>query len=206
MTSYSQHGEDVFIKSMFKPEFTGLIFEVGACGPFDLSNSRLFIEDGWRAVLVEPSPAPLRALLQEYGNNDRVRIYSGAVGEHNSRDFIVDRFHICDGPLSTNFDGVRQQWGAEGNFIGKLEVPLYPPLYFSGIEADVLSVDTEGNSFAVAIALLEHCIHLPNVLCIERGPTETQSSQHICHHFEYEPIHHEPSAGVNRIFRRRLSR
>lgn len=187
------------MRSMFPSSYKGMIFEVGACGPIDLSNSRLFIEDGWNALLIEPSPAPLRSLIAEYGNNPAVQIFAGALGTQG--EFSVSQFDISDGPLSTNIPAAKAFWDKSGGgFVGGMFVPVYPPSYFAHVAADILSVDTEGNSFAVAIALLSKLRFRPKVLCVEREENDAAMIQAICDQFEYRVMYHEPSNGVNRIF------
>ena len=58
MTSYSQHGEDIYINALMNLglELSPLVYELGACDGVNLSNSRALIEAGWRGVLVEASP------------------------------------------------------------------------------------------------------------------------------------------------------
>ena len=57
----------------------GRLLEIGAFDAFAMSNSRALIELGWSAVLFEPSPGPLRALVKEYGNNPKVEVVAAAV-------------------------------------------------------------------------------------------------------------------------------
>lgn len=197
--SFSQHHEDDFIKAMFPADFKGTVLEIGAYGPTMLSNSRLFIESGWRAILVEPSPAPLRALLQEYGNNPAVQIFAGAVGIGEEHEFSVAQFDISDGPLSTDQPAAREFWKEDAGFVGKLTVPVFPAWFFADVACDFLSVDTEGSSIRVLESLLKFL--RPKVICVEREEAQMARLPHLCAAGGYEIIHHEPSAGINRILK-----
>lgn len=186
---------------MFPADFKGTCVEVGSYGPLALSNSRLFIEAGWQAHLIEPSPSPLRHLLEEYGANLNVKIYAGAMGE--DLQFKTSEFTISDGPLSTDQESARAFWENEANFIGRMIVPVFPCFTFSGIKVDFLSVDTEGNSTRVLAAMLRHwpSDRAPKVICVERDDHEAELFGGILDMFGYRVVPHEPSAGVNRILR-----
>src|ERR1019366_3413834 len=53
--------------------------EIGAWHFETFSNSRALIECGWKAVLIEPSPAPMIGLLDAYGENPNVTLINAAV-------------------------------------------------------------------------------------------------------------------------------
>jgi hypothetical protein len=206
MKSYSQYGEDSFILSLFPHGYIGAVLEVGAYEPLALSNSRLFIEAGWSAMLVEPSPAPLRALLEEYGHNPNVSIFSGAMANSTGRK--TQRFDISDGPLSTSNPASSKTWGKDDLLIGSLNVPLYGPDFFCLERVDFLSVDTEGNGIDIADAMLAcwrngHLSFIPKVICIEREAGRDAYIDQMAWVNGYEIVPHDPSGGVNRILRLR---
>lgn len=204
MRDQSQHGEAAFIKAMFPPDFQGTVLEVGAYSPIHLSNSRLFIEAKWSAILVEPSPSPLRALVQEYGNNEKVAIYAASMGAQFG-DLMVSKFQICDGPFSTDISSAFEMWKKDGAFYGSMYVPVLPANYFADLRINFLSVDTEGNSSRVLEAMLLHAKHLPEVICVEREDADPGNKHinYIAEKFGYWIVKHEPSGGVNRILRKR---
>jgi len=51
--SHSQNGEDSIIAACFPPDYKGTLLEIGAWFPEEFSNSKLFIDRGWDATLVE---------------------------------------------------------------------------------------------------------------------------------------------------------
>lgn len=63
---YSQNKEDERIWGYFQQRGipTGRLLDIGANDGITLSNSRMFIERGWFADLVEPSPAAFRKLSE----------------------------------------------------------------------------------------------------------------------------------------------
>jgi hypothetical protein len=182
VTSYSQFGEDLHIAEIFTSDGVlksdGLLLDIGAWGVRDLSNSRLFIEAGWSAVLIEFSPMPTHGLVAEYGYNERVHVIQAAITpgpEH------VQQFEITQDALSTNDPAHLAQWknsdssGQEGpnrgGYYGRLWVPTLSvhallSQFFGARSIDFVSVDTEGTSVAVAIALMK-TDHRPRVLVVE---------------------------------------
>jgi hypothetical protein len=54
--SYSQNGEDLIIAQYFG-KYKGTLLSIGENNGVHLSNAKLFIDKGWAAALVEPSPS-----------------------------------------------------------------------------------------------------------------------------------------------------
>lgn len=82
--SYSQNGEDIFVLNWFGSDFKGTLLEIGANDGITLSNSRLLIENGWSAELVEPgSIFEDLTYLYPIPEYDRVELYKLAIGDRN---------------------------------------------------------------------------------------------------------------------------
>jgi len=169
--SYSQYGEDLKISELlargnFQFAAEPAILEIGAWWPDTFSNSRLFIDRGWRALLVEFSPEPVHKLLKEYGANPKVRIIQAAV---TASDDTLLEFNITDDALSTNNEKVLETWRERGGYFGKMWVPgLSVPRLANqfGGNFDVVSIDTEGSSVDIAAAWIATGAR-PKVLCVE---------------------------------------
>lgn len=158
--SYSQHGEDLIVKNLFgqmSVAHNASLLDIGAWGVKDLSNSRLFIENGWRATLVEFSPMPVHSLLLEYGYNERVRVIQAAVTPNPQP---VVQFDITENALSTADPRHKGIWAdAKINYYGKMWVPTLSvqqllDQFFGSERIDFVSIDTEGTSVEIALALL----------------------------------------------------
>lgn len=54
MTFYGQHGEDIYLKSLFKDTLRGVCVEVGAYDGISMSNTFHFEKLGWRCLCIEP--------------------------------------------------------------------------------------------------------------------------------------------------------
>lgn len=164
---YSQSGEDEVAAKIFG-DFVGRLLDVGAWNAKVFSNSRYFIERGWEAVLMEFSPAPSRGLLAEYGNHPKVHLVQAAAA---LRDHGTMRsFQISDDGYTSAVPEAIEQWKPLANYQGTLWVPqvTFPCLMnqFGG-GFDYVSIDTEGESVALAINIIRDCGLRPRVLCVE---------------------------------------
>lgn len=101
MKDYSQNNEQKIILDYFG-DFRGAVLDIGANDGVTLSNSRALVALGWRAVLVEPSPA---AFVQLHWNN--VTTKTGRLPEQwkgAPQDFakwIADKLEFEINPLVT---------------------------------------------------------------------------------------------------------
>lgn len=186
---YSQNSEDEAVAAQFPDNYRGCLLEIGAWEPRNLSNSRLLIERGWSAVLVEFSPVPLSQLVREYGNNQNVQVVSAAITPCNQH---VVEFQITDDALSTNDPEQLRIWAEKGGFYGRLYVPSLTvdallSQFFGSRQIDFASVDTEGTSCDVAIALIQSD-HRPKVICCEFNNRAVELME-VAQNVGYKMIH-----------------
>jgi FkbM family methyltransferase len=71
MKSYSQYEEDIKILNFFNDR-KGNLLDIGANDGRTISNSLLFIEEGWSGVLVEGSHITFEKLKREHKDNKNV--------------------------------------------------------------------------------------------------------------------------------------
>lgn len=184
---YSQNKEDEIVSSIFG-DYTGRLLEIGAFDPDALSNSRMLIDRGWEAVLVEFSPQPTRNLIKFYSSNEKVKVMQAAVTPYESG---ITQFRISDDGLSSDQPRNIARWNGHAGYFGSLLVPQLPVSvlfrYFGG-GFDFISVDTEGTSVDVAIAILRECGERPRVMCVEHDERSNElisvASQYgymLCH-------------------------
>ena len=153
MTDYSQRGEQAHILKACENSERRTLLDIGAYHPTVFSNSRALIEQGWRGVLIEPSPGPLRTLVECYGNTGSdIEVVSAAVGTEPG--FISIR--ISDDAVSSSDAAHLAQWEERGKYLGWLTVPC---LTITQIlerwgAFDFVNIDIEGFSVDVFKALL----------------------------------------------------
>jgi FkbM family methyltransferase len=170
--SYSQYGEDLIIADIFGAH-VGRLLDIGAWDPIAKSNSRLLIEKGWSAVLIEPSPTPLRNLIGAYGprfvrrESQDIVVVGAAVGLVNGMVEIT----MSDDAVSTSDRQVLEIWGKDnsGGYYGRC---YFPVITIQDIFAqfggpfDFVNIDTEGSSVQLAMEYLK-TESFPKVLCVE---------------------------------------
>lgn len=163
---FSQNDEEAYILR-WTPE-NGRLLDIGAWWPTNLSNSRALIEKGWEAVLVEPSPGPMRVLLDEYGRNGKITLLQCAV---TVSGYPIE-MDITDYPVSTSDHKVYSLWKQDPStqYLGKLTVPSQTIGYILGRYGrfDFIDIDAEGQSVDIATQLLELSDDLlPSCFCVE---------------------------------------
>ena len=164
---YSQYGEDKIIEAILGDKI-GKLLEIGAWHPTQLSNSRRFIEKGWSAVLVDFCPSAVRALVGEYGNNEKVQILQAAVSMGDNGTLC--RFTVSDDAISSSSDAFVEKWSKTSGYVGRLWVPLLSVQHLFhqfGSGYDFISIDTEGSSADLAIHLVRDARQEPKVICVE---------------------------------------
>jgi FkbM family methyltransferase len=175
-SSFSQHGEDLLMLAQFPEGFVGRVLEIGAWSPTTFSNSRLFIERGWEAVLVEPSPRALEKLVMEYGNNPRVKVIAGAVVPESKegRNWLVE-MRITEDAVSTSDEQVYETWKSIAGYYGTMWALAIQWIHLETLgQFDVLSIDAEGVSVGILADVLGmtkwHPVGSrkpPRVICVE---------------------------------------
>lgn len=67
--SFSQEGEDIVLKRLFRNKQDGFYVDIGAHHPFRLSNTYLFYKNGWRGINIDPLPES-EELFKKYRSED----------------------------------------------------------------------------------------------------------------------------------------
>lgn len=162
--SYSQNDEERYILEATGNIEHGKILDIGAWDPKIFSNSRALIEKGWDALLVEPSPRPLEALLREYGDTPRVQIVSACVGTEPG----LIKMQVSADAVSTTSDDVSGRWSKAGAYYGSMWVPQITLAQifnqFGGF--DFVNIDAEGVSADLFVELMNTEM-LPACVCVE---------------------------------------
>jgi hypothetical protein len=175
--SYSQRNEEQHILEACKDAPRRRLLDIGAFHPTTFSNSRALIEQGWDAVLVEPSPVPVRNLVQEYGQiyrfkpvgdksvcvlNISIHVLCAAVG----LDPGIVTLQITDDAVSTA--EIKPEWRERGGYIGAMTIPR---VTFGQIcdwygNFDFVSIDTEGTSTDLFKVVVSGEM-FPRCICVE---------------------------------------
>lgn len=148
--SYSQNGEDV-IALFYFGEFKGNILSIGENDGKTLSNALLLIEQGWNAVLVEPSEKCFKQLKERHKGNDKVQCVKYAIAEeegvfefHESGSHLSINDHSL---LSTLIESEKERWKGTAEFTKtKVKAITFDTLLeISDYKKfDLVSIDVEG--------------------------------------------------------------
>jgi FkbM family methyltransferase len=165
MKQYSQKDEQNAILAAFSDNAAGRFLDIGAYHPFDKSNTRALFELGWPGVMVEPSPGPMRALLKEYGRDQRITLIGAAVS--TVANYLLP-LHVTDDAVSTSDERILETWAAAGGYYG---VELVPTITLEQISNqfggfDFVNIDAEGNSCDIFMRALE-LDWRPRCFCVE---------------------------------------
>lgn len=153
-TFFSQHGEDVTLRMIFKllkvNKTDGFFVDIGAYHPTAISNTFYFYLKGWRGINVDPSPESIR-LFNQYRPED-INVQAGVSDERG-----VLKYHIMPGkPMENSFDDshiagrgnddeVSESMDVEVMPLGEL-LDQYLP---AGQTIDFFSIDVEGMNYKV---------------------------------------------------------
>jgi len=88
---YGQHGEDIYIKSLFPKDFVGTCIEVGAYDGKSLSNTYHFEELGWKCLCIEPISSAF-----EVCKSIRKQAVKCCISDKDSEDKEFTIFHLHD--------------------------------------------------------------------------------------------------------------
>ena len=148
-TSFSQHGEDLFLLEYFGSR-KGVYIDIGANHPLRLSNTYLLYRSGWTGLIVEP----IRRL---YAKHKRFRPkdiqVNAAVGDDGG---TLTFYEMVPSVPSTCDAQEAEDVAASGTarLLHQYSVPIVSiaelyKTYLAGQKVQVLSVDAEGHDMSV---------------------------------------------------------
>ncbi len=171
---YSQSDEEQYILEACKGSERKRLLDIGAFHPTVFSNSRALIELGWEAILIEPSPGPVRDLAREYSSSLKVNVVCAAAGLESG----LVRIWISDDAVSTSEDSTKETWKERGGYYGSI---LIPALTINQLierfgAFDFVNIDTEGTSVDLLKVLLATEM-FPRCICVEHDRRELEAIQ-----------------------------
>lgn len=177
---FSQYDEEKYILAAFALSPTLIVqrfLDIGAFHAKDKSNTRALFEISparWEGVMIEPSPGPMRGLVEAYGKEDRITLVSAAVGlEAGLMELMV-----TDDAVSTSVESEQRRWKDAGGYFGKLTVPVLTlediSLRFGGF--DFVNLDAEGISADLFLKVMELGWE-PGCICVEHDGRTTELLQ-----------------------------
>jgi FkbM family methyltransferase len=196
---YAQNNEDDLILRYFGGH-KGKVLDIGANDGQTFSNSRLLIENGWEACLIEPSPAAYEKLDALYKGNKNVYCLNVAIGLTDGNYKFQDSGSLLgEGDtslVSTLVNEETKRWGGRVAF-NEIEVEVMTYRTFSELvpmHFDVISIDAEGMDLAI---LRQINLRETRMVIVEFNGIDPEKYIDYCANFGLSEFHRN---GENLIF------
>jgi FkbM family methyltransferase len=176
----SQHGEEKIVTSILGDISNGTVVDIGAADGVRFSNSKYFIDIGWKAILIEPNPSTFNMLSKEYSHNPNVILENVACGHitEASVDFWVDHNDQHQQLSTLKADQVKKCIELYRCEFTNIKVPLVKTQdileKYSILHIDFLSVDTEDFDENVLLGIDFKRTNV-RILCVEHDTPIIQS-------------------------------
>lgn len=173
MKDYSQHKESTFIFNYIKDNNFNIpknIVEIGALDGVTNSNSRMFIELGWNATLIEPNPYSYQKLLINTSKHfKKVKTFNVAIAD----TVDIKRFTPI---MKQNMQG-RSHLSEIGD-IWVLTLPI-DVILSKEKQIGIMSIDAEGYDTVIVKSLIENTSIRPKILMVENISPEDRVTPQI---------------------------
>lgn len=156
MNTFSQNREDLKISRYFK-ERIGTLLSVGENDGSMFSNSKLLIEIGWSAYLLEPATV-FKHLEKLYKNKDNVKCFNIGLGTRTEKvKFFESKNHVPNGDDKALVSSVKfeetKRWRDVGvEFVeGEIELKCFDDFYneVGKPKFNFITIDCEGYDWEV---------------------------------------------------------
>lgn len=196
--SYAQNFEDVILWRALKGINNGFYIDIGAHDPVMGSVTKLFYENGWCGINVEPVSGVFERLAKD---RDRDVNLKACIG---SRDGEVTLYDVKPSGLATLDQEVASEYKRKGHEVKELRVPIYKLdsiFTLKNQEVHFLKVDVEGAEKEVLLGINFQYIR-PWIVVVEATypnmPKPTHNSwEYILEDAGYEFVYFD---GLNRFY------
>lgn len=196
---YAQNNEDDLILRYFGGH-QGTLLDIGANDGETFSNSKLLIEHGWTACLIEPSPAAYEKLERLHKGNKNVYCLNAAIGTMDGNYKFQDSGTLLGqndtSLVSTLVTEETKRWGGKVAF-NEIEVEVMTYRTFEELlplHYDLISIDAEGMDLAI---LRQINLSEVRMVVVEFNGVDAEKYIEYCGSFGMKEIHRN---GENLIF------
>lgn len=198
---YSQNQEEKYILDYFHNQ-PGNLLSVGENDGKTFSNALALIEQGWTAVLIEPSREAFEKMCLLHDGNDNVTCLNVALSGHTGKqEFYESGTHLGKGDtalLSSLSEEETRRW--KDTEFTKREVPCYTYRYLLGLLGDIppfdfITIDAEGMDIVI---LKQIDLTETQLLCIEWNNNfgTRDIIKHYCSQFGLKRIIYESGENI----------
>ena len=144
--SYSQEGEDMVLRKIFKNQKKGFYVDIGAHHPKRFSNTNLLYKKGWKGINIDATPGSMKLFNQLRPRDTNLELGVGV------KEAMLN-YYIFNEPALNSFSKelseLRNNEQSEIFIKQVIKVnvkPLYKVLdnYLNGHKIDFLNIDVEG--------------------------------------------------------------
>jgi len=162
--TFSQFGEDVLMRYIFKADYRGFYVDVGAFHPMSFSNTYELYRKGWRGIAIDPNP-DCGVLFTRFRPEDT--FIQSAVGTDSGLVEMAMFKQATFNCTSDQIDKVPENVRRHTRLLQITIRPLSEILDSKGItKVDLLSVDCEGSDLKV-LRSNDWARWKPSVVCVE---------------------------------------
>ena len=191
--TYSQFGEDIILLNVFAKLGIkkGRYFDVGAHHPYNISNTALLYELGWRGVCIEANPNHIKAFEEARPEDHVLNVGVSFIGG------LTPFYMIDDYSGRNSFDKttVDKFVAAYPEFkireVKEIPVVLLDSIFKSLGTPHLLCIDIEGMDYIV----LDGMIARPKVICVE-NEGKVQEFDDLLKTMKYDKIFNTIGNGI----------
>lgn len=209
MNFYGQNLEDKIIweyfKNNFGEDFKGVVLDLGANDGVFLSNSRVFIENGWRGVLLEAGKEPFKRLFDLYRGEPKVQIINYAISTENGVATFYESGSLISetdcGLVSSIIPNETERWRKAGTRFTsyQVECKTFETLFGKSninliqddIQFDFISIDIEGMDYDI-LKQIDLGKYGCKCLCVEFNGIDKQKYVDYVNSYGMVLIHENP--------------
>lgn len=155
----------------------GRFLDIGAWSATTFSNTRALFELGWSGIFLEPSPGPLKGLVEAYGRDEHAVVIGAAVTVTEGLVALEVTDDAVTAPAGSAEAGV---WKERGGYYGTMLAPaisLQRLFDRFGGDFQMVSIDTEGTSVDLFVEMLRIGPR-PRVVVVEHNDRIVEIANH----------------------------
>ncbi len=180
--AFSQNAEEEHILKYFG-DHIGTFIDIGCNDCKTFSNTRALALNGWKGILVDPSPKAIAACKELYKGHKDIFIYDYAISSHNGKAILQESGPLCSaadvGLVSTFHQHEKERFHRTVVYT-PIEVKTFK--WKTAInrwkfkEFDFLSADCEGDEMTF---LPDVDLSKTRLVCLEHNGNEARKKEYL---------------------------
>lgn len=169
-SSYSQDGEDLILKNIFKDIQPGVYVDVGCYHPIEISNTALLYNNGWNGINIDISEYSIK--LFNHLKPDDINLNLAVSNVNGVIDFYYQKKLSKISTINkTKSKKIFQDEIKVGKIESKTLTNILDDSIYKSRLIHLLNIDAEGHDFEV-LQSLDFTRYSPKVICVEIFPDD----------------------------------